>query len=300
MKTRSSFTGLLAALILHLATSARAQSTISAANPHAWSANTGFITFRHSSPVAGSGIVIGDAVLSGKAWSANCGWIDFGDGTPANGYFYGNGNNTDYGVSHFAGGALSGLAWGANIGWISFGQGIALDSPNHPRVNYLTGEITGHAWSANCGWINLASNGLKAAFINYVDTDGDGIADAWEIETFGNLAAATAISDADADGMSDKAESVAFTDPFDADSKLRIISFSEDNTINRSTLEFTTSQARMYRVETSADLVNWTPFSPFLNYFAPTPSASSTTVLLDHPAEQRRFYRPVAVLPLSE
>ncbi|MBX7208799.1 MAG: hypothetical protein K1X78_10835 [Verrucomicrobiaceae bacterium] len=303
MKTRPSSHWLPALLISSFAichsSFVIAQSTISAANPHAWSANTGFITFRHGSPVADSGIVIGDAVLSGKAWSANCGWIDFGDGTPANGYFYGNGNNTDYGVNHFAGGALSGLAYGANIGWISFGYGIALDSPNHPRVNYLTGELTGYAWSANCGWINLASNGLRAATIKYVDTDNDGIADAWEIENFGNLAAASATSDADGDGVSDKNEFIAFTDPFDAESKLRIVSLSENAALHRTTLEFTTSPVRMYRIETTTDLANWAAFSPALNYFAPVPNVASTTVVLDHGADARRFYRPVAVLPLS-
>jgi len=46
-----------------------------------------------------------------------------------------------------------------------------------------------------------------------VDSDADGLPDAWEMYQFGNLTTATAISDADADGLSDLVEFMRDTDP---------------------------------------------------------------------------------------
>jgi hypothetical protein len=47
----------------------------------------------------------------------------------------------------------------------------------------------------------------------FTDTDGDGIADYWEILHFGNLTTCNASTDWDGDGLSDYAEYVAGTDP---------------------------------------------------------------------------------------
>ena len=54
------------------------------------------------------------------------------------------------------------------------------------------------------------------------DTDGDGIADAWERTWFGNLTTANASSDYDHDGMTDLQECLAGTSPNDTNDYLRI------------------------------------------------------------------------------
>lgn len=50
------------------------------------------------------------------------------------------------------------------------------------------------------------------------DSDGDGISDAWEQRSFGNLTQATEISDADNDGLSDLNESLFGANPANSDS----------------------------------------------------------------------------------
>jgi predicted outer membrane repeat protein len=49
------------------------------------------------------------------------------------------------------------------------------------------------------------------------DSDGDGISDTWERDTFGDLRAASASSDADGDRLADGDEGLYASDPFDAD-----------------------------------------------------------------------------------
>src|SRR6476620_10637115 len=98
-----------------------AGTTINSTSRFAYSANAGWINFRHDQPASPAGIVFGEFFLAGYAYGANFGWIDFGDGTPANGIQYQNNTATDYGVNHDGFGNLSGYAYGANIGWINFG-----------------------------------------------------------------------------------------------------------------------------------------------------------------------------------
>ena len=57
------------------------------------------------------------------------------------------------------------------------------------------------------------STPLTLTFVTPDDTDGDGIADTWEMERFGDLTTATAVSDFDGDGLSDKAEYLNSTNP---------------------------------------------------------------------------------------
>ena len=284
-------------VIAALASPALADTTFGHTDKFAWSANTGWVSFRHDQPSSPAGVVFGGAFLSGYAYSANLGWINFGNGTPANGHSYAN-TGSDHGVNHDGAGNLTGYAWSANTGWINFGWAAPADS-NRPRVNLLTGEFTGHAWGANTGWINLGTGILTTQSMSDADTDNDGIPDWWEMLHFGNLTTANATSDTDGDGVSDLNEYLAGTDPNDADSYLRIVAHSHNLAITETTLEFTTTPSRLYRIEFSDDLGQagpWTTSS--LGTFAPD-AGPTTTRTISYPGNPRKFFRVTAIVPLE-
>ncbi len=87
--------------------------------------------------------------------------------------------------------------------------------------------------------------------MTFADTDGDGIADAWEFTLSENLTTATASSDFDQDGASDKNESISSTAPNDANVHFKIISCTYDGGYTEATVVFTTNPTRLYRLETS-------------------------------------------------
>lgn len=277
-----------------------APSTIAAASPYIYGANVGWV---HARPDQ-KGLVVGEYACSGFAYGANIGWIHFGDGTPTNGVRYSNTDGADTGVNHDGAGTLYGLAWGANIGWINFGINSSgaprpPGDPSRARVDLITGQFGGYAWGANVGWFDLST--LKTATLYASDTDGDGITDAWELEKFGNLTAANASSDADKDGVSDKDEHIADTDPNDPNSRLRItqhlVSFFPNEGYNHWDVTFTSSPRRLYRLETSANL-GATPWVNETGLFAPS-AGPATTRDFDFQPSPRNFLRVRAAKPLQ-
>jgi hypothetical protein len=249
--------------------------------------------------VSPNGIVFGEFFISGHAYGANFGWMDFGDGTPANGIQYQNNSAIDCGVNHDGAGNLSGYAYGANIGWINFGWAAPTDV-NRPRVSLLTGAFSGFAYSANMGWINLGAGNLTTLTMQSTDTDGDGIADAWERAYFlGSLATATLISDSDGDGVTDKNEYLAGTAPNDNSDYFKIVSSTYNAGFTQAAVVFTTDVTRLYRLETSNALgVSpdvWT--DSVHGTFAPD-AGTSTTKIISWPGTTKKFIRAIAVKPL--
>ena len=175
------FALLLSTLNLQLSTSAHAATTIDPLNRHACGANIGWLDLRGD---ATNGAVIGQYVGSGYIYSANTGWITLGSGFPTNGIYYQNNSVSDFGVNQDGLGNLRGYAYSANIGWIHF------ENIGAPKVDLRTGVLSGYVWSANCGWISL-SNAVAYAQTDTiqpgVDANGDGIADAWELQHFGTI-----------------------------------------------------------------------------------------------------------------
>ena len=263
--------GLLFTCILQTSTALRAATTITDTNYLAYGANIGWVNARGD---IANGAVIGEYICTGYLWAANVGWIRLGSGTPANGIQYQNNSASDWGVNHDGLGNLRGFAWGANIGWLNF------EDTGAPKVNLWTGKLSGYVWSANCGWISL-SNAVAlvqtASIVPGADSDGDGIPDAWELLKFGNLTTANAASDFDGDGMSDKNEYLADTNPQDPQSNLRITSFSRDTSPGYKVLRWTAMTTRFYKVE---------------NRSSPTPSGTWTelTTLPLAGADNYHFY----------
>ena len=287
------------ALWIIMLSSLPAASTINSTNKNAYSANAGWLNFRHDQPSSPSGIVFGDYFLSGFAYGANIGYINLGDGTPANLIQYQNNSATDCGVNHDGLGNLSGYAYAANVGWINFGW-ATLSDVNRPRVNLLTGAFSGYAYGANIGWIHLGAGYLVTDTMTFTDTDGDGMADAWELIYFGNLTTATATSDFDHDGATDQIEYLSGTTPNDINDYFRIISSTYNGGYTLATVVFTTKATRLYRLETSNALGAtpdvWTNSS--LGTFAPD-AGSTTSKVISWPGASKKFIRAAAVLPLQ-
>jgi hypothetical protein len=279
---------------------ADAATTINAVNKYAYGANIGWINWQGD---VANGAVIGAFVCSGNIWSANTGWISLGDGTPANNIRYQNNSAADFGVNHDGAGSLRGYAYGANIGWLTFtnrdANGAAYDGP---KVDLLTGRLSGFVWSANCGWISLSN---QFAYVQTdsmdcgPDTDGDGIPDAWELQFAPNLGVLNGAGDNDGDGLSNAEEFLADTNPLDPNSRLRITNTAKPTVLSPTTLTWSSSPTRQYRIYGTSDLslpVVWTEVG--LGLLPPGPG-STTTRNVPASADPYRFFVVEALKPLA-
>src|SRR5207302_939359 len=165
--------------IFHPSFTARAGTTIDAANKYAYGANIGWMDWRGDT---NNGAVIGEYVCSGYIYAANVGWINLGGGTPTNSIYYQNLSASDFGVNQDGLGNLRGYAYGANIGWINF------ENTGAPKVDLFTGKFSGYAYSANCGWISLSNAFayVRTDIIAPGQTETTGLPIAWELQHFGH------------------------------------------------------------------------------------------------------------------
>lgn len=268
-----------------------AATTINATNKFSYGANIGWVDWRGD---ADSGAVIGNYVCSGYIYAANVGWIHLGSGAPVNSTQYQNSSATDYGVNHDGLGNLRGYAYGANIGWVNF------ENLGGAKVDLFTGKFSGSVYSANCGWISL-SNAFAHVQTDFLqpglDTDGDGIADAWELAYTNSLGGFTAATDSDHDGASDKNEYLAGTNPNDPASKLQITLFDPAPGGTFPSLTWNSVLTRQYRLQKALDLNSSLWFDSGLGLISPD-GASTTRNFADTNAPMR-LYRVLAIRPLS-
>lgn len=249
-----------------LALASPVSTTISSANRYTYAANFSWLNWRWSAS-SSDAPVIETTMLHGKVYAANVGWIDLGDGSPSTSAGYSQ-TGGDIGVNHDGAGGLSGYAYGANIGWIYFDPTIA----QPPRIDLVTGAFSGYAYSANCGWIFLGT--IKTSIDPGPDTEplagggsGDGIADSWEIEQataagYGSslsLLGTNANSDFDHDGISDRDEYLADTNPFSVNDRLDITGFTVDPLTGNIDLDWNGSTRRLFRIHYSSNLSTWSP-----------------------------------------
>lgn len=273
-------------LTIPLARVATAETTIDAANHHAYGANLGWLDCRGDGK---NGAVIGEYVCSGYLYSANAGWINLGSGAPANQIQYQNNSATDFGVNQDGLGNLRGYAYGANIGWIHF------ENTGAPKVDLFTGKLSGYAWSANCGWISLsnAEAHVQTDYLQPGNRAPNGLPVAWLLLNFGTTAV-NADADADGDNASNAAEYQAGTNPTNSADYLRITSFSRGlpaaPTYNL--LAWSSQPSRFYAVQFSTNLATGT----FSDYFS-LPSPGWNNVGFDRLPDQE-FYRIRAYRPL--
>ena len=271
-----------------MAMSVAAQTTINTANKYSYGANIGWMNWRGDGT---NGAVVSAYVCSGSIYSANVGWINLGSGVPANGIQYQNNNATDFGVNLSNTGKLRGYAYGANIGWLNF------ENLGDPHINLLNGKFGGSVFSANCGWISLST---LFAYVQTdtvqpgVDTDGDGLPDAWELSNYNNSLAGGANDDTDGDGQTSLEEYLAGTNPNDPSSVLAITNHVSTGGI-ATTLTWKSEMNRNYRIQQSTDLNSW--IDSGLGIIPPT--GPSTTDAFAHPYSPKRLFRVVALNPLA-
>ena len=201
-----------------------AATTVDPTNRYAYSGNLGWMDGRGET---NNGAVIGEYVCSGYIYAANVGWISLGNSSPPGGIYYSNTGASDWGVNNQDGlGNLRGYAYGANIGWIAF------ENTGTPKVDLATGNFSGYVWSANCGWIGLTNTFAHVqtdTVLAGTDSDGDGIPDAWELTYTNTLTVFNATSDTDHDGVSDKNEYYADTNPLDPSDYLNITAITQQS-----------------------------------------------------------------------
>jgi len=271
-------------------TKASASTSINAVHKFAYGANVGWIDARGDT---NRGAIIGEFVCSGYLYAANVGWIHLGSNAPANGIQYQNNSATDYGVNNDGLGNLRGFAFGANIGWINF------ESSGAPKVDLRTGELSGSVYSANCGWISL-SNAFAVVQTDTIpggtDSNVNGLPDAWERTFFGTLGV-NPDADPDGDGMSNREEYLAGTNPTNSLSRLEIIASVFASGGTNGSLTWSSVPARSYFIEKALDLSSpvWTD-SGLGEIF---PTGSTTTRAFTDTNLPVRFYRVQAVRPLA-
>ena len=295
---------------LCVASGLQADSSIDTANKYAWGANIGFMDWR---PSAVDGVVIGEYIASGYIYAANVGWIHMGDGTPANNIQYSNASGTDFGVNYIIDPAspgqasLRGFAYGANIGWINF------EAVGNPRIRFTDGRLLGYAYSANCGWINLGETGgtvfVQTDYIaNGVDSDMDGLADAFEFQYLGGLGGNPS-ADNDGDGMTNLQEYQEGTNPALANERLRILALAPNTGGTSTPLTFTTTPSRLYSIQTTTAMTLAPPTTWTLNthatlsthgpgIFQPDAGTMTTRTVIEGGSSTKRFYRAISVRPL--
>jgi hypothetical protein len=123
----------------------------------------------------------------------------------------------------------------------------------------------------------------------FPDANNNGISDIWENEYFHVVdPARTRTTDTDRDGSTDYAEFIAGTDPNSAVSYLKLI----QPTVlpgNMIRIQWTSSPGRAYRVEGTANGLNW---SPLTDWIQPIGASASATLPMSAALMLRVAVRP--------
>ena len=171
-------------------------------------------------------------------------------------------------------------AFGGGIaaGAVTYSGSIAVNTPRtvKARVRTTTGE-----------WSPMA----EAAFTIIVDSDADGLGDAWELANGYSLSANESAQDTDGDDHNNLLEYRAGTDPRSPGS---LLGFSAITRVGDTvTLTFTARANRAYTLQKSTDLVAWTVAGTHA-----AEAADHTAIFIDPAATgSKNFYRLAPSVP---
>jgi hypothetical protein len=134
-------------------------------------------------------------------------------------------------------------------------------------------------------------NTVSRGFANYIDSDGDGLPDAWEMVNSTNPLLSDASDDPDGDGRTNRAEWLAGTNPRDSASAFGTEITSD---INGFRIRFAAQQDRTYSVQYKNTLLNAT-----WQKFRDIPAAETRNVEVIDPGVggTSRFYRVITPRP---
>lgn len=146
----------------------------------------------------------------------------------------------------------------------SSGRGVAFSNSVPGTYHIVYGDVPYYQKPAT--QTNILSTGTTLTFTgNYTFTDANanGISDAWELANFGSVSTnRTSTTDTDGDGMTDREESVAGTNPNDPLPAFAFTSmFTSNGMFN---LRWSTAPGTTYRVLESTNLNSWSQLSPWM------------------------------------
>jgi hypothetical protein len=121
-----------------------------------------------------------------------------------------------------------------------------------------------------------------------VDTDGDGLSDAWEISWFGDIGQ-SGTGDSDGDGQNNLSEQAAGTNPASPASVLQILA--EERTGDLVSVTFSSVAGRKYIAQSSGDLTSWTDTG------SQTTATTTSTTIANLPIGADRAYYRVRLVP---
>ena len=203
----------------------------------------------------------------------------------------------DVNVTGLAAGAGGTIVVSKNIASGSFsltgpvspsGSGLVTTVTNAPPGQYSVtfGDVAFYETPPPQTNTLLASNTLTfTGTYAFPDVNSNGMSDLYEQYYFGSVSTnRTRLTDTDGDGMTDYAEFIAGTDPTNALSNLRIIRSFLSNGVM--TAQWSAIPGRIYQVQTSTNLLDWPPVSPWLQA-----SSSPMTYSWTNSTDKTRSFR---------